>query len=462
MGAAGDAAAGAGAGAAGGPVGALIGAGIGLASPFIAKGLGSLFGLDEPSDQEKRAAALREASLQRLRDAADGKTASPAQLAALQQQQRTVHALASMAQKGTVQQRAGNVRAAMQATPEVMAQQGAVAAQTRAAEMSNARSQLAGQEASIATSEAEAGRKDREYMQKIVGAGVQGGAAMVGDALAKKGENPSKDGARPASTSDTPYGSSSQAATAGPAAAVPASAAPTAPQPQYSKEALSGGSESHVQNSVTVPAPSMSHSPYAPRLGKPIDAETAAARGDVAKPFTLGTGVLKKKEPSPTNAMSRDTAKDALISGYTEHYGVAPNQETTNMLLAQWALETGHGKSMPKHNFGGLTGVAPTGGTANLATVEGHGATARNTTRNFRTYDTPEQGAADFVGVLKRRHQPAMDAAAAGDARGFAAALKKSGYYSGDPEAYGKAIDSLYRHSPPASIASTARRQGGV
>ena len=198
------------------------------------------------------------------------------------------------------------------------------------------------------------------------------------------------------------------------------------------------------------------------QLGKSLDAGAAAARGYVTEPFMLGTGGLKKKEPSPTNAMSRDTAQNALISGYTEHYGVAPNQETTNMLLAQWALETGHGKSMPKNNFGGLTGAAPTGGTANLATVEGHGATARNTTRNFRTYDTPEQGAADFVGVLKRRHQPAMDAAAAGDTRGFAAALKKSGYYSGDPEAYRKAVDSLYRHSPTDTLASTAQPQGGV
>ena len=291
----------------------LIAAGIGLASPFIAKGLGSLFGLDEPGEAERKAAALREASLQRLRDAADGKTASPAQLAALQQQQRTVNALASMAQKGTVQQRAGNVRAAMQLTPEVMAQQGAVAAQTRAAEMSNARSQLAGQEASIATSEAEAGRKDREYMQKIVGAGVQGGAAMVGDALAKKGENPPKKPATGDKSKDGTYGSSSQAVTAAPAAAVPASAAPTAPQPQYSKEALSGGAEAHVQNPVTVPSPSMSDSPYAPAssatsaqsglggrvrmsnadaatLGKSIDAEMAAARDYVVKPFSLGTG----------------------------------------------------------------------------------------------------------------------------------------------------------------------------
>ena len=205
--------------------GAIGGGLIGLASPFIAKGLGSLFGLDEPSDAEKRATALREASLQRLRDAAEGKTASPAQLAAFQQQQRTVNALASMAQKGTVQQRAGNVRAAMQATPEVMAQQGAVAAQTRAAEMSNARSQLAGQEMAAANAEAAAGLADRQYTQKLIGAGISGGAAMAGDAFLKKPEQPKTDAKTDPKTENAAGAASALAASA---VATPASAAPAA------------------------------------------------------------------------------------------------------------------------------------------------------------------------------------------------------------------------------------------
>ena len=107
-----------------------------------------------------------------------------------------------MAQKGTVQQRAGNVRAAMQATPEVMAQQGAVAAQTRAAEMSNARSQLAGQEMAAANAEAAAGLADRQYTQKLIGAGISGGAAMAGDAFLKKPEQPKTDAKTDAKTGE--------------------------------------------------------------------------------------------------------------------------------------------------------------------------------------------------------------------------------------------------------------------
>ena len=105
------------------PVSFGVMAGTSLLAPAVTSGISSLFGLDELSEEEKRANALRQESINRLTAAAEGRTASPAQLAALAQQQRTQQALAGLAQKGTVQQRAGNVRAAMQAAPEVMAQQ---------------------------------------------------------------------------------------------------------------------------------------------------------------------------------------------------------------------------------------------------------------------------------------------------------------------------------------------------
>lgn len=157
-------------------------AGASVLAPFISKGISSLFGLDEPSAQEREAAAMRQEAIARLKEQAEGKTASPAQLAALAQQQRTQQALAGMAQRGTVQQRAGNVRAAMQAAPEVMAQQSAIAAQTRAAEMESARRALAAAQTGVAADMAAAGREQRRYTQGLIGAGVQGigSAAALG------------------------------------------------------------------------------------------------------------------------------------------------------------------------------------------------------------------------------------------------------------------------------------------
>lgn len=172
------------------PLSIATAAGISALSPVVAKGIGSLFGLDEPSEEEQRASRLRQEALDRLTAQAEGRTASPAQLAALAQQQRTQQALQSLAQRGTVQQRAGNVRAAMQAAPEVMAQQGAVAAQTRAAEMESARNALAQMQMASASQEAAAGRANREYMQRLIGAGVSGGAGAAASAMMQGGGEP--------------------------------------------------------------------------------------------------------------------------------------------------------------------------------------------------------------------------------------------------------------------------------
>ncbi len=204
------------------PVSLGVAAGVNLLAPAVAKGIGGLFGLDEPSDEERRAAARRQEAIDRLTADAEGRTASPAQLAALAQQQRTQQALASLAQRGSVQQRAGNVRAAMQAAPEVMAQQGAVAAQTRAEEMARARNALAQAQMGVATQEAAQGAARREYMQRLIGAGIQGAAAVTGDVMTRSpdaatGATGGTGAAAPATATTTAAtGTTSQAQTAAP------------------------------------------------------------------------------------------------------------------------------------------------------------------------------------------------------------------------------------------------------
>ncbi|NBW09299.1 MAG: hypothetical protein EBR82_14870 [Caulobacteraceae bacterium] len=199
------------------PLSIATAAGISALSPVVAKGIGSLFGLDEASEEERRASQLRQQALDRLTAQAEGRTASPAQLAAIAQQQRTQQALQSLAQRGSVQQRAGNVRAAMQATPEVMAQQGAVAAQTRAAEMESARNALAQMQMASAAQEAATGRANREYMQRLIGAGVSGGASAAAMGMMQGGdETPKKPDATPAASPAMATGTSSQGLAAAP------------------------------------------------------------------------------------------------------------------------------------------------------------------------------------------------------------------------------------------------------
>ena len=201
-----------------------VAAGVSALSPIVAKGIGSLFGLDELSEEERQAGQLRQQALDRLTAQAEGRTASPAQLAAIAQQQRTQQALQSLAQRGSVQQRAGNLRTAMQAAPEVMAQQGAIAAQTRAQEMESARNALAQMQMASAAQQAASGRQNREYMQRIVGAGVSGAGAIAGQGMLMSAEDAAKkatEAAKPAIETAT----TSQAQTAAPATA-PVAAAP--------------------------------------------------------------------------------------------------------------------------------------------------------------------------------------------------------------------------------------------
>lgn len=204
-----------------------VAAGVSALSPVVAKGIGSLFGLDELSDEERQAAQLRQQAIDRLTAQAEGRTASPAQLAAIAQQQRTLQALQGLAQRGSVQQRAGNLRTAMQVAPEVMAQQGATAAQARAQEMESARNALAQMQMASAAQQAASGRANREYMQRIVGAGVSGAGAIAGQGMLMSAEDDAKktaDAAKPAVETAT----TSQAQTAAPAVqANPVVAAPS-------------------------------------------------------------------------------------------------------------------------------------------------------------------------------------------------------------------------------------------
>lgn len=204
-----------------------VAAGVSALSPVVAKGIGSLFGLDELSEEERQAGQLRQQALDRLTAQAEGRTASPAQLAAIAQQQRTLQALQGLAQRGSVQQRAGNLRTAMQVAPEVMAQQGATAAQARAQEMESARNALAQMQMASAAQQAASGRANREYMQRIVGAGVSGAGAIAGQGMLMSAEDAAKktaDAAKPAVETAT----TSQAQTAAPATA------PVAPAPRPS------------------------------------------------------------------------------------------------------------------------------------------------------------------------------------------------------------------------------------
>ena len=95
-------------------------------------------------------------------------------------------------------------------------------------------------------------------------------------------------------------------------------------------------------------------------------------------------------------------------------------------------------------NFGGIKGAAPeTGGTARCRTrevVDGREVSVRD---GFRAYRSLEEGAADYVRLLRGRFGAAVARAEVGDIDGFARALKASGYYTADEAKYASALRGL-------------------
>ena len=149
-------------------------------------------------------------------------------------------------------------------------------------------------------------------------------------------------------------------------------------------------------------------------------------------------------EVAPTRTpLKGSEAADALSSAWQSVFHERPSKQTLAVLVGQWSLETGTGRSMWNHNFGGIKGTGPGGLTVAMRTKEGFGDTERSTTDRFRAYATPAQGATDYLALLARRFPQALDRARAGDATGFVHALKRGGYFTGSEETYTNAVRSI-------------------
>ncbi|CAJ0899830.1 hypothetical protein R6138_04378 [Ralstonia thomasii] len=109
------------------------------------------------------------------------------------------------------------------------------------------------------------------------------------------------------------------------------------------------------------------------------------------------------------------------------------------VLLGQWGLETGWGKS-----------VVP--GTNNLGNIKGQGVAATDnmtgSTDQYRSYPTLDAFGQDFSGLISRKYQGAMNTGP--DAVAYATALKKGGY----------AEDPQYATKLPAAVQSVRASQG--
>lgn len=170
----------------------------------------------------------------------------------------------------------------------------------------------------------------------------------------------------------------------------------------------------------------------------PRPAAAAAGFGSALERAESSGGVVK----AVRTRLSTDEARQALEHAWTARFGSPPSEETTAILTAQWAHETGDGASMFNYNFGGIKGSGPSGLSVAQRTREGYGASERTIIDRFRAYDSAEQGAADYLSLLDRKYAAALDSAHRGDAKGFVSGLHAGGYFTGNKDAYTRSVSS--------------------
>lgn len=135
------------------------------------------------------------------------------------------------------------------------------------------------------------------------------------------------------------------------------------------------------------------------------------------------------------------------------HNGQNPPNGALEVLLAQWALETGRGNRMLNYNFGGIKSVGA-GFRTRYGTTEGDrvAGTATRQTLWFQAYGNADEGARHFVRMLTQgMHRGAfaayMQEIAAGRrstaGRTYAEHLKSTNYYTGNMEDYARNVQGL-------------------
>ena len=168
-------------------------------------------------------------------------------------------------------------------------------------------------------------------------------------------------------------------------------------------------------------------------LGGGLGGQLAGA-GAVGEPRAMSqTQAATAAEPSPIASSKADFIRQMLPHAQeaAKELGVDPNA-----LLAQAALETGWGKSVPCNGagecsynlFGIKAGSSWDGATVNVPTLEFEDGVAVRKVDRFRAYESPADSFRDYARLIRNnpRYEDALNAGS--DVAGFASALQSGGY----------------------------------
>ena len=155
----------------------------------------------------------------------------------------------------------------------------------------------------------------------------------------------------------------------------------------------------------------------------------------------VGTSATREVEVRRT-PVSKTELRGAIKRALTRVEGKEPSDKFVDVLTAQASLETASGDRMYNYNFGGIKGHSPAGNTAVARTKEVINGREIEIRDGFRAYNSIDEGAVDYVKVMKSRFSGALSPAERGDVAGFAHALKSAGYYTAAESDYAKGLAS--------------------
>jgi peptidoglycan hydrolase FlgJ len=180
----------------------------------------------------------------------------------------------------------------------------------------------------------------------------------------------------------------------------------------------------------------------------------------LVKQLQQGAGVSTSPEsaqpvstPATGGAEKLSTSKDDFISKLRPHAEQAARElgVDPNALLAQAALETGWGRSVPCNAqgecsfnlFGIKAGSQWSGATVNVPTLEFEDGVAVRKVERFRAYDSPADSFRDYAALIRDSSRYASARGAGDNVEAFATALQQGGYAT-DPH-YAQKIAEVAR-----------------
>jgi hypothetical protein len=160
--------------------------------------------------------------------------------------------------------------------------------------------------------------------------------------------------------------------------------------------------------------------------------------------------------PAAVTAWTPAQVGQALVDAWARLFGASATASSIAILLSQWALETGWGKSCWCSNLGNarppstrgdvLCCQIPGGKVSEI--LDGHECFFAPPSRGstFRAFRSLSEGADYYLNLLHTRFSHAWPAVIAGDPGSYSLALHESRYYTADVATYTRTMQSLFQH----------------